>query len=193
MSDEKPKGREALGEIGARLGDLFGAVRSAFEEIEEKARSAGGDKGDAPQNGGATTTFETPHGPATVSAGWSVRVGGLDVTGGDAGGDDFSSEPIKRGAAKEATEETPPKPRDCQVELFDEPDAWVLTAELPGVAATELVVEASTGTLRFETTGSRRYAHTVAIAPATFDAIDWSAREVRLTNGILEIRAPKKR
>lgn len=185
MSDDKPKGAEALNEIGARLGDLFGAVRSAIDDIGKAAEKAG----ERAQEGSQSFTVDTPAGPATATAGWSVRVGGL-AGGASASADDFSSDPINK--ARKPASDQPPL-RDPRTEIFDEDDAFVLTAELPGVDEAALSVAIEGGVLSFETSGARRYAHKVEIAPALLAKLDVAAREVRLVNGILEIRIPKQR
>lgn len=209
MSDDKLKGREALNEIGARLGDLFGAVRQAVDEASAKAAGQsqdsraqdsqsqdhhgqdGGDADDARRNDdGVRVTFDTPKGPVTAVAGWRVRVGGLETSSADqSSADDFSSDPIKQ-RAKKAPDA--PTTRDCRAEIFDEDDAWILTAELPGVAADELDVTIQDQKASLKTTGARRYAHTADIAEATWSRLDVAAVETRLQNGILEIRIPKR-
>lgn len=187
MVDDKRKGLDALNEIGARLGDLFGNVRTALDEVAKAAAQAAekGSQSDAEagraEAGGQDVTIETPAGPIHAKAGWSVRVGGL--AGGADAGDDFSSDPIKKRAEKAAA----PAMRDCRAEVFEEEDAWIMTAELPGVREDELSVTVGDGVLRFATTGDRRFAHQAPVA----DGFDTAKIETRLANGILEIRIPK--
>lgn len=187
MSDDKVKGKEALNEIGARLGDLFGAVRSAIDEIG-KSGEVGRDAG--AQDGRKDFTVDVGEGPIRATAGWRVRVGGL-AGDADASNADFSSDPIKT-ASRDQTKPDTAAARECLVEVFDEADAWIMTAELPGVDAADLRVALEDGAVLVETSGARRYVHREAIPAALWSTLDQDGLESRLANGILEIRLPKR-
>lgn len=178
MSDDRKTGREALDEITTRLGDLFGAVKDAFGAAER-----GGDASSGTSSGAKDFTVDTPKGPVSARAEWRFRSGSVDdAIAARNGGDAAPVSPINRPAAEAAA----PQVRDCFVETFDERDVWILTAELPGVAADEIRLRID-GAVAFETVGARRYAHTAEISPS----IAAGPPQLRLANGILEIRLPK--
>lgn len=170
-SDEDLKGKPALEEMGARLGELGAGLKAAFSAIADAVEQV-------ERSGGVhDVTVETPEGPLQAKAGWSVRVGGLAGRG-----DTFAPEPVEP--------ETPKGPpvRTPQVDVYEDETAWIVAAELPGVAQNELKITPDGERLILETTGARRYRAEVQV-PADVDA---AGAEARLTNGILEVRAPKQ-
>ena len=74
------------------------------------------------------------------------------------------------------------------VDVFDEGDEIVVTAELPGVVEDEILVHVDGGLLTVETVGERRYVKDVRLpAPVT----DGGVRQT-YNNGVLEIRIGKR-
>ncbi len=78
--------------------------------------------------------------------------------------------------------------REPIVDVFDERDEVVVTAELPGAKDAEIVVELKDGILNVETKGERRYAKEIEL-PA---AVDPASLQKKYNNGVLEIRMRKK-
>ena len=90
-----------------------------------------------------------------------------------------------------ATEEGPvvAEVREPLVDVFDEGEAIVLVAELPGVAEEEIRIEIQDDVLSLETTGERKYAKEVLL-PA---AVEVEPIHKAYKNGILEVRLQKAR
>ena len=77
--------------------------------------------------------------------------------------------------------------REPIVDVFDEGDALLVVAELPGVAKKEIKVELNGDVLALSTTGSRKYAKEVLLPhPATEEEMT-----VTVHNGVLEVRLRK--
>lgn len=77
--------------------------------------------------------------------------------------------------------------REPIVDIFDEADAILVVAELPGVSETDVEVSASGDILMINTTGKRRYAKELLL-PSPVDA---GTLQKSYANGILEVRAKK--
>lgn len=77
--------------------------------------------------------------------------------------------------------------REPLVDVFDEGEEIVVTAELPGVAEEELTLTVAASVLSLETTGTRRYAKEVAL-PVPVDA---SSLRRSFRNGILQVQLRK--
>jgi HSP20 family protein len=74
--------------------------------------------------------------------------------------------------------------REPLIDIFDEDDAILLVAELPGVADDEITIDIQGDVFALETTGERRYAREVLLpAPVNPASIQRTYR-----NGILEVR-----
>ena len=74
------------------------------------------------------------------------------------------------------------------VDVFDEANEIVVTAELPGVLEDEILVHIDAGLLTIETVGERRYVKDVRLpTPVTDDGYRQT-----YNNGVLEIRAGKR-
>ncbi|MEM1264657.1 MAG: Hsp20/alpha crystallin family protein [Pseudomonadota bacterium] len=106
-----------------------------------------------------------------VDTGVRVRMGGLDV--------DRDPEPTPK--------PEPPAARKPDIEVYDEPTSWTVTAELPGISPDDLDVTRVDGALRIRTSGARRFEASVPVP----DALSGAVLDIRLKNGILEIRAEK--
>lgn len=88
-----------------------------------------------------------------------------------------------------ATEEGPmvAEVREPLVDVFDEGEAILVVAELPGVADEEIRIEVEGDILSLETTGERKYAKEVLL-PAAVEAAPFHRA---YKNGILELRLQK--
>jgi HSP20 family molecular chaperone IbpA len=116
----------------------------------------------------------TPKGVLRTSSSLRVRVGGLDIAKAAA-----TPKPVNPNRVKPAPTKT------LAYDLFEDADAWILTAELPGVSLPELSLTQSDGTLTLRTTGARSY-HAQIPMPCATDTITPD-----LHNGILTLHFPK--
>lgn len=194
-----PKGAEAFAGIGEGMGGLLGALSDALSDMLAAAGKSGA---------GGTQSFDTgPDGPLRAAGQVRVRMGGLGDAaprGTPAGRN--PARPVNPGRAatpdpapaaspppSSAPSSPPPvppadaAPRAPRFESAETAEAWVLIAELPGVADGELSISLAGGRLVLETTGARRY-RAEAPAPAGSDP---ARLETRLANGILEVRLPR--
>lgn len=161
-SSEGPSGFDALTEIDARLGELGRALRSAL---------------DAASSGQSKTT-EWSSGDGSVQAGIQVRIGGIQSS---------QAKPSASPRRKETAKEPSKSVRTPIAEIEDGEDAWTLTVELPGVSVHEIEPKIGDGTLTVVTTGDRQYQVNAPLP----DGLAETTPELRLTNGILEIRFQK--
>lgn len=158
-----PTGFEAISEIGKRLGELSSMLKDAMSQA--------GDAGE--RSGQRTFTIETPQGPLTGTAGYSVRFGA-------AGPARPGRPPAARAKASDVTVETA---REPTVDVHDEGDRVVVTAELPGVEIEDVSVHLGDGVLVIETHGARRFRSVVNLP----DAVQAATLQSVLRNGILEV------
>lgn len=77
--------------------------------------------------------------------------------------------------------------REPLVDVFDEDDAVIVTAEIPGVAEEEITLTATDGRLSLATTGRHRYAKDIALPPS----VDPATMERSHRNGILQVKLKK--
>lgn len=77
--------------------------------------------------------------------------------------------------------------REPLTDLFDEDDLLLVVAELPGVEEKEIRIEIEDDTLKFSSTGRRKYAKELPL-PCP---VDESTMETIYKNGVLEIRLRK--
>ncbi|TCT02262.1 Hsp20/alpha crystallin family protein [Aquabacter spiritensis] len=77
--------------------------------------------------------------------------------------------------------------REPLVDVFDEADAVIVTAEIPGVAEEEISLSLEGAHLLLATTGRHRYAKDVALP----DGIDPASLERSHRNGILQVKFKK--
>ncbi len=166
--DQDAKAEAAIREIESKLLGLAEGLKQAFAAAEEVARQGGGAR---------EATIETPRGPIVVSSMARVRVGGLAANLGTAA----------RAAAGPPEAEAKPEAREPLVDVYEEAEALVITAELPGVAESDIALDFGEGELVIETSGDRRYRAALALP----EGLDLARLEQRLANGILEIRIPK--
>ena len=77
--------------------------------------------------------------------------------------------------------------REPLVDVFDEGEEIVVTAELPGVAEEELTLTPAATVLSLETTGTRRYAKEIALPLP----VDTTSLRRSFRNGILQVQLKK--
>jgi len=187
-----PVGLDAFSEITKRLGDLAEHLKDAFDA--EPSEGEGGER-----SGQRTFTISTPKGPLTGVAGYSVRFGSTSV-----------DEVIKaRSGEKSAAGFARPNPkrpdvdaaREPLVDLHDEGERFVVTAELPGVDDKDIEVLVADGnlTLRGEKRCeyqdshrqlSERYYGRFERRIALPDGIDKNKVKASFRNGVLNVSLP---
>lgn len=173
-----PKGQEALDEIEARLGGLFGNLGNVLKDVIDLAQS---DK--ARGDGGFERSFDLSNGPIRAQSAFRVRVGGLG--GGQEAGDRDITTPVndppeaKPRARAARTDELEPN-----MDIFLDQGAWVLTAEVPGIPEDGVEIWVSGQVLEISATGAMSYRTQVAIP----DGLDPDSLRHSVTNGILELR-----
>lgn len=207
-----PTGREAIDEIGDRLRDLLAGVKSALGQRAEAEDDAKAQDGARAQGGAAEK------GSVKVETGWSIKLGGLELNGDSlealkAAAERAADDPNADGAAdgdrrswraahpaarrrraarpfRAARAEAPkPAPRAAHVEVFDEAEAVIVTAELPGAAQEDIELSLDGATLSIVAVGARPFKATARLP----EGVDPQATpEMRLANGVLEIRLPKR-
>ncbi|MCW2319045.1 HSP20 family molecular chaperone IbpA [Rhodoblastus acidophilus] len=148
--NDKKDGFDALGEIGVRLGGLFGAVETAIGEIA-KAKGEDGK-------------------PFKTHVDWGVSVGGVRS---GAGAAEAAAERAER-----KPEAAPRALREPVFEMFEEDDHVLLTYELPGAALDEVALSRDGRLLKLETTGRALFRHQVEL-PVTIGADAEPARALR--------------
>jgi HSP20 family molecular chaperone IbpA len=182
---DKMTGLAALSEISRRLGGIGGQVKDAI--IESQMRSASGQTADHTRE--QRFTVNTAKGPVEGVSQMSFRVGSLSDREPMGRGNRTPSSGGMAARAEHARKAAPDLDgaREPMVDCFDEGDTVVITAELPGVLAGDVVVTLDGETLLIETTGARRYRTRqplpVAVEPASLTHA--------LRNGILEARVTK--
>jgi HSP20 family molecular chaperone IbpA len=174
---DAPKGLEALAEIGRRLADLSKQAQT----MTGNASSAGMQE---PQERVTPFTIQTPAGPLSGMAGFSLRTLPTQARAGSR---------AMRPAAARAQRPRQADPdlagaREPLVDCFDEGDALLITAELPGVLAGEIAIAIEDGDLIIRTTGARRY-HARQSLPAP---VREPLPAPECLNGILSLRLPRK-
>lgn len=174
-----PSGFDALNEIGKRLGDLAEHMKEAFENAESASEGGANFTGSSNQR---TFTINTPRGPMTGTAGYSVRVGGL-AGGQDAGEDAPLDAEYKPRRNKPQGSAAADEPREPLVDVYEEETSLLVTAELPGVALDDVTVALESQTLRIETSAARPF-RTILELPC---AVDPHSMKASLLNGILEV------
>ncbi len=167
MSDDpKKKFRKATEAIDLNLGGLLGNLGEVLGEAVQRLTEAGEASIDK------LNETQSDKGPIRTHTGLRVRVGGLATKTGP--------KPVNPTRAQPA--EPPPRALECV--LIEDGDAWILTAEMPGVASEEVALATEAAVLTITTTGTRRY-RGQATLPA---ACEVTAISSSLVNGILTLR-----
>jgi HSP20 family molecular chaperone IbpA len=174
---EDPKKRRRLGVDGldvnldALLGSLGQALSTAINRLDQ-AQTSGTE---------TSQTVETPFGPITTSAGFRVRSGG--VAAGKATAD--APKPVNPSRAAPASPST--EPRELVYDIFEDDDAWILTADMPGVGTNDVMLSQDGTVLVLTTSGARAYHTRIALpCPCPLDQISRN-----LSNGVLTLAFPK--
>ena len=172
-----PTGFDAFAEIGKRLGDLAEHLKGALDSGETEAGERSGQR---------TFTIETPKGPLTGVAGYSMRFNTTTVdeaiqarTGASKTGAGF-----ERAKAAQPDVETV---REPLVDVHDEARRIVVTAELPGVQIEDVMVQIDGRTLVIETHSAKRFRSVVTL-PAD---VEVGTLATTLRNGILQASVDK--
>ena len=175
--DPKKKLKDTAQEIDIGLNGLLGELGDAIGDMVSRLEEG---------NSGAVSrdhVFETEKGPIRAHAGVRLRMGGLDV------GETSQARPKPVNPNRSApTRSNPPKPKVLHYDVFEERDAWIFAADLPGVARDELVLSHEGTQLDLKTTGARLFTATVDLD----GAFDFDGIERRLHNGVLTLTIPKK-
>lgn len=79
--------------------------------------------------------------------------------------------------------------REPLVDIFDESDEVVITAELPGVSAADISVTFEGDAIKIETVGERHYVKEMGLPSAA----DSSTLRQTYNNGVLELRIDKRK
>lgn len=178
MNDKR---RSAFGKQGDRidagLDGLFTALGQAIGEIAEKLED--GKSGTVARD----HVFETPKGPLRAHAGIRLRMGGMDV---DAAAP-ASPQPVNRPSARKTAPAAAPAPTPLSFDLFEQDAAWILTADMPGVARKELALSKVGEALVLKTSGKRQYTAEIPLS-GNFE-VDQITTTLR--NGILALTIPK--
>lgn len=164
-SNKDPKGRDAIQEITRRLGSIVDAVEDAIQS---------GGTGE----GGRDFSIDSPHGP--VNGRYGITIKSATARG--------RPGPPNAGRRKAADEpSTSPASREPMIDTFDEPDEFIVTADIPGLQLADVGASCETGqlvlTIAGDTPLTRRFTF-AALTPEHHPGI-------RVSNGILEIRIVK--
>ncbi len=168
----------AAEELDLNINGLIGNLGEAVTEIINRLDD--GRSGEISRE----HVFDTEKGPIRAQAGIRVKMGGL----GEAVRTTSKPRPVNPDR-KHATKPTTPasKPRAPAYDLIEDSDRWILTADMPGVVQSELVLHKEDDTLHISTTGDRVY-HVKVDIGSEFDV---ESASVRLRNGILDLQLPK--
>lgn len=204
--------------LGGVFGDLRDAFETVAAKVAEAAKDrdasgarVGGRLDDAVDET-RDVLIEGSNGPIDAKVGWRVRT--LEGLSGDDGprfaprsAPSKSSATSRRPAAaggrankspnadktgptqtEQAQAEAQPAPRTALVDVFDEADCVVVTAELPGVAADDIALELDGAVLKIRAGGVRRFEADAALPT---DVVADQTPDLRLSNGVLEVRLAK--
>ncbi len=167
---------ETIASLGGTAGDFLGALKDVFEQMTqavakivpaEPGEGGAHHQGDAPFSIGGKT--------GRMVFGYNMRMG-LDGLKAEPFGD------IPRGAPAKGAP-AGPAARAPIVDVFEEPETIRVVAELPGVAAEDVVCTLQGASLRIATRGATQYDKTITL-PSGFDPASLSQT---CRNGILEV------
>jgi HSP20 family protein len=164
--DKGPKGRDAIDEIARRLGGIVETVQDVLK--------SGGNTGE----GGRDFKIDTPLGPLSGRYSMSVKsaVGGSRAS------------PHSTARRKPAEEPAAnPTAREPMIDAFDEPDAVVVTADIPGLRLEDVFISCEPGQLVLKISGAAPFTRHIPFPMLTPE----HSPRVRMANGILEIRVNK--
>ncbi len=174
---KKGRGAERIEEIDLRLDGLLGKLGGTLSELMEKLEA--GEAGEIRRS----HEVQTPRGPLKAETGIRVRLGGVDLGGGERRGTGRRvAEPVNAPQGQ-ASEAAAPSPRTVVPATHVADGRWVLSAELPGVTLDEVRISLDGGSFFAETTGAKAFRLSAAL-PAEVDPGDMHAV---MRNGILEV------
>ena len=167
----KKRFRKTVEEIDLNLGNLFGTLGQALNEAVNRLDQTGASQSEQ--------SFESSKGPVRAQAGFRVRMGGLDT------GAKPKPQPVNPDRARPASPQ--PSVRELAYDLFEDDDAWILTAEMPGAALQDMTLAIEDGSLLFRADGERPYQAVIPLpVSCTVPQI-----KTALHNGILTLQFPK--
>jgi len=177
-----PTGMEALNSISEGLGQVFEGLKEALEKAEN------GEAGTFEK----TSSFGKEGSPLSGMAGIRTKVGiaGQTKSSHESHDNDdvVARSKVKTGKSKPADNKPSSMNRTPLVDVIEEEGRFLVIAELPGIAENEIDTQIKDEMLIINTTGERRFSHSVSLP----SHIDPSAVSSKLRNGILEITILKK-
>jgi HSP20 family molecular chaperone IbpA len=176
MSDT-PKGMDALNMISERLGALFKQVQEGVTEAASK--------GDDGQSGETHFSIPGANGPVPGVLSYGFRSGSLSsIPRGRT-----NAKPTRPAADFEVKKpaKAEPQQREPVIEIFEEEDHYLLTAELPGVGLPQLAVTfPAANEIHIRTNGTPSFlGHRKFVR-----AVESAAAGQSFRNGILELTLP---
>ena len=186
MTKRKPTGfSEAAKEIDLRLGDLLGHLGEALDEVASRLVDAAEDGSEIRRE----KMFETGTGPVRASAGIRIRtLGGSEETHFRRPPEKPINTPHREGESTETASPPPqdPAPRSVEATIFNEPDAWALVADMPGISRQDVTWTVEGNVLSLIARNDTRHYRLETDLPKHL-------LETKITchvaNGILELRA----
>lgn len=166
------KSNDLINEVDLRLNGVLGELGRALSEALSKLEDGGGEVRRA-------QTFQATKGTIRAEAGIRVKVGGFDVS-------KPSSEQSGATTCTPATSSAKPSVFEINATVVRDDTTWSLTAELPGVAQSDLNLQISDGVLLISAAGARRHYEGQFSVPAQLREDKLS---VSLNNGILDLTA----
>ena len=155
-----------IGGLFKGLTDMVGQLSNAVEDLNIKANEETGE-----------FTIKGLDGEAKGVYGFSIRT----ASGGGTRVEPFGN--IRK--TKEGAEVA--ESREPMVDVFDEAQELIITAELPGVAENQIELAVEEDILSIQTTGNRKFAKEIVLP----SAVDTDSMVNTYNNGILEIRFGK--
>ena len=172
--DPKKRHRPRLEGLDANLDTLLGSLGHVLNVAVSRLDQA--------RDGASQTTqsVDTPFGPIKTTAGIRVRMGGV------AAEKVATAQPINPNRAQAAP--PPLAARDLVYDLFEDNDAWILTADMPGVTKDQITLTHEGSTIILQTTGARAFHARIAL-PHLCSA---ARIERSVINGILTLTFTKE-
>jgi HSP20 family protein len=165
-----------MGNLFKGLGDFLDVISTLAEKAEQAGEA--GDAGAEGTRRSGEINIEGLGDKAKAVYGFTVRSG----IGGTPRVESFGNiKPTREGPVVDDV-------REPMVDSFDEGAEVVVVAELPGVAESEINVEAQDDILSLRTTGAYKYAKEVLLS----SAVEPASLTRSYKNGILELRLKKK-
>lgn len=175
--DAKKKMKDAAQDIDIGLNGLLGALGDAIGEMA--ARLEDGRAGSVTRD----HVFDTEKGPIRAHAGVRLRMGGLEA---DRQSRTQSPKPVNPNRVQ--PEKAPnPAAKPLEYDLFEDADAWIFTADVPGVGQDDVDLKAEGTRLYLCTKGARLFEADVDLE----QSFDFEGIDTRVHNGVLTLTIPK--